>query len=172
MATQPFGTVCKMTRSVVCPGSFDPVTNGHVDVFTRASALFDEVIVAVMINRTKKGLFTPSERIEMVSETVAALPNVRVEGFEGLLAEYCRERDVGAIIKGLRAVSDFDYEIGMAQLNRGLTHVETLFIATNPEFGYLSSSVVKDVASFNGDVSGLVPEGVARRLKEKFVSGS
>jgi len=153
---------------VVCPGSFDPVTNGHLDVFARASRLFENVIVAVMVNRNKQGLFSSQERIDMVKETVAHLPNVKVEGFEGLLADFCKQRDIGAIVKGLRAVSDFDYEIGMAQLNRGLTSVETLFIATNPEFGYLSSSVVKDVASFQGDVSGLVPPAVAVRLKEKF----
>jgi pantetheine-phosphate adenylyltransferase len=121
-----------------------------------------------MVNRNKQGLFSSQERIDMVKETVAHLPNVKVEGFEGLLADFCKQRDIGAIVKGLRAVSDFDYEIGMAQLNRGLTSVETLFIATNPEFGYLSSSVVKDVASFQGDVSGLVPPAVAIRLKEKF----
>lgn len=157
-----------MSLTVVCPGSFDPVTNGHLDVFARASRLFENVIVAVMVNRNKQGLFSSQERIEMVKETVAQLPNVKVEGFEGLLADFCKQRDIGAIVKGLRAVSDFDYEIGMAQLNRGLTSVETLFIATNPEFGYLSSSVVKDVASFQGDVSGLVPPAVAVRLKEKF----
>lgn len=157
-----------MAKSAVCPGSFDPVTNGHVDVFTRASRLFDLVTVAVMLNRTKVSLFSPEERIDMVKETVSDLPNVRVEGFEGLLAEYCRDHHVDAIVKGLRAVSDFDYEIGMAQLNKGLTNVETLFIATSPEFGYLSSSVVKDVASFQGDVSRFVPSGVALRLKEKF----
>lgn len=157
-----------MSLTVVCPGSFDPVTNGHLDVFARASRLFGNVIVAVMVNRNKQGLFSSQERIDMVKETVAHLPNVKVEGFEGLLADFCKQRDIGAIVKGLRAVSDFDYEIGMAQLNRGLTSVETLFIATNPEFGYLSSSVVKDVASFQGDVSGLVPPAVAVRLKEKF----
>ena len=157
-----------MSLTVVCPGSFDPVTNGHLDVFARASRLFENVIVAVMVNRNKQGLFSSQERIEMVKETVAQLPNVKVEGFEGLLADFCKQRDIGAIVKGLRAVSDFDYEIGMAQLNRGLTSVETLFIATNPEFGYLSSSVVKDVASFQGDISGLVPPAVAVRLKEKF----
>jgi len=157
-----------VSLTVVCPGSFDPVTNGHLDVFARASRLFENVIVAVMVNRNKQGLFSSQERIEMVKETVAHLPNVKVEGFEGLLADFCKQRDIGAIVKGLRAVSDFDYEIGMAQLNRGLTSVETLFIATNPEFGYLSSSVVKDVASFQGDISGLVPPAVAVRLKEKF----
>jgi len=157
-----------VSLTVVCPGSFDPVTNGHLDVFARASRLFGNVIVAVMVNRNKQGLFSSQERIDMVKETVAHLPNVKVEGFEGLLADFCKQRDIGAIVKGLRAVSDFDYEIGMAQLNRGLTSVETLFIATNPEFGYLSSSVVKDVASFQGDVSGLVPPAVAVRLKEKF----
>jgi pantetheine-phosphate adenylyltransferase len=157
-----------VSLTVVCPGSFDPVTNGHLDVFARASRLFENVIVAVMVNRNKQGLFSSQERIDMVKETVAHLPNVKVEGFEGLLADFCKQRDIGAIVKGLRAVSDFDYEIGMAQLNRGLTSVETLFIATNPEFGYLSSSVVKDVASFQGEVSGLVPPAVAVRLKEKF----
>ena len=157
-----------MSLTVVCPGSFDPVTNGHLDVFARASRLFENVIVAVMVNRNKQGLFSSQERIDMVKETVAHLPNVKVEGFEGLLADFCKQRDIGAIVKGLRAVSDFDYEIGMAQLNRGLTSVETLFIATNPEFGYLSSSVVREVASFHGDVSGLVPQVVAVKLKEKF----
>jgi pantetheine-phosphate adenylyltransferase len=148
----------------VCPGSFDPVTNGHLDVFTRASDLFDEVVVAVLINKTKKSLFTVDERIAMLNEVVAPLGNVTVEAFHGLLVEFCKDREIKAIVKGLRAVSDFDYELQMAQMNYGLAGVETLFVSTNPLYSYLSSSLVKEVATYGGDVSGLIPPLVLDQL--------
>ena len=148
----------------VCPGSFDPVTNGHLDVFTRASDIFDEVVVAVLINKTKKSLFTVDERIEMLNEVVAPLGNVKVEAFHGLLVEFCKDREIKAIVKGLRAVSDFDYELQMAQMNYGLAGVETLFVSTNPLYSYLSSSLVKEVATYGGDVSGLIPPLVLDQL--------
>ena len=155
-------------RRAVCPGSFDPVTNGHVDVFARAAALFDEVTVAVLINKTKSSMFTVDERIDMLREVVAPYPNVKVDSFHGLLVDYCQARDIAAIVKGLRAVSDFDYELQMAQMNYRLANVETLFISTNPLYSFLSSSLVKEVAKFGGDVTGLVPEAVLVRLPEKL----
>jgi pantetheine-phosphate adenylyltransferase len=155
-------------RTAVCPGSFDPVTNGHLDVFARASELADEVIVAVLVNQTKAGLFPIDERIDMLREVVAPFPNVRVDSFHGLLVDYCHTHGIKAIVKGLRAVSDFDYELQMSQMNYRLAGVETLFIATNPLFSFLSSSLVKEVAKFGGDVSGLVPETVLVRLREKL----
>jgi pantetheine-phosphate adenylyltransferase len=157
-------------RVAVCPGSFDPVTMGHLDVFERASRMSDRVIVAVLINKNKSSLFTLDERIEMLTEATAHLPNVSVDSFYGLLVDYCRAHDVNAIVKGLRAVSDFDYELQMAQMNYRLTQVETCFISTNPLYSYLSSSLVKDVATHGGDVSGLVPEVVLKRLEAKLSS--
>jgi len=133
-------------------------------VFTRASDLFDEVVVAVLINKTKKSLFTVDERIEMLNEVVAPLGNVKVEAFHGLLVEFCKDREIKAIVKGLRAVSDFDYELQMAQMNYGLAGVETLFVSTNPLYSYLSSSLVKEVATYGGDVSGLIPPLVLDQL--------
>ena len=159
-----------MVRRAVCPGSFDPVTNGHVDVFTRAANQFDEVVVGVLINKTKKSLFTTEERIEMLQEVVAPLGNVTVEAFHGLLVDFCREREIPAIVKGLRAVSDFDYELQMAQMNHRLAGVETFFISTNPLYSYLSSSLVKEVATYGGDVVGLVPATVLARLQERLRS--
>ena len=158
-------------RVAVCPGSFDPVTNGHLDVFRRASVLADRVIVAVLINKTKSSLFTVEERIEILREVVADLPNVEVDSFYGLLVDYCRELDVPAIVKGLRAVSDFDYELQMAQMNYRLGGVETLFISTNPLYSYLSSSLVKEVATHGGSVEGLVPDAVLGRLRAKLEPG-
>ena len=155
-------------RIAVCPGSFDPVTNGHLDVFARASELADEVVVAVLINYSKAGMFTIDERIEILREVVAPYPNVRVDSFHGLLVDYCRDHSIKAIVKGLRAVSDFDYELQMAQMNYRLAHVETLFISTNPLYSFLSSSLVKEVARFGGDVSGLVPDAVLVRLQDKL----
>jgi pantetheine-phosphate adenylyltransferase len=152
----------------VCPGSFDPVTNGHLDVFVRAAAMADEVIVAVLINQTKHGLFSVEERIELLREVVADYPNIRVDSFHGLLVDYCQEHGISAIVKGLRAVSDFDYELQMAQMNYRLAGVETVFITTNPLYSFLSSSLVKEVAKFGGDVSGLVPDAVLKRLEEKL----
>jgi pantetheine-phosphate adenylyltransferase len=153
---------------VVCPGSFDPVTNGHLDIIGRASLLYDEVVVAVLINKTKKSLFDVNERIDMLQEETAGYGNVSVESFHGLLVDFCRERNIPAIVKGLRAVSDFDYELQMAQMNHSLAGVETLFVATNPEYSFLSSSLVKEVATFGGDVSHLLPEKVLRRLVERL----
>lgn len=155
-------------RRCVCPGSFDPVTNGHLDVIERASSLFDEVIVAVLVNVSKKGLFSLDERIEMLRDACAHLPGVRVESFHGLLVDFAREHDVTAVVKGLRAVTDFDYELQMAQMNNRLSGLETLFVATNPEYSYLSSSLVKEVASYGGDVAGLVPDAVVRRLRDRL----
>lgn len=155
-------------RRCVCPGSFDPVTNGHLDVIERASSLFDEVIVAVLVNVSKKGLFSLDERIEMLRDACADLPGVRVESFHGLLVDFAREHDVTAVVKGLRAVTDFDYELQMAQMNNRLSGLETLFVATNPEYSYLSSSLVKEVAAYGGDVAGLVPDAVVRRLRDRL----
>ena len=155
-------------RTAVCPGSFDPVTNGHLDVFARAAAMADEVVVAVLINHTKAGLFTIDERIDMLREVVAPFPNIRVDSFHGLLVDYCAEHGITAIVKGLRAVSDFDYELQMAQMNYRLAGVETMFITTNPLSSFLSSSLVKEVAKFGGDVDGLVPDTVLMRLRAKL----
>ena len=152
----------------VCPGSFDPVTNGHLDVFVRAAAMADEVVVAVLINHTKAGLFTIDERIEMLREVCAPYPNIRIDSFHGLLVDYCQANGVTAIVKGLRAVSDFDYELQMAQMNYRLAGVETVFITTNPLYSFLSSSLVKEVAKFGGDVEGLVPDAVLKRLRGRL----
>lgn len=157
-------------RRCVCPGSFDPVTNGHLDVIERASRLYDDVVVAVFVNRSKTGLFELEERIEMLREVTADLGNVTVDNFHGLTVDYCREREIPVIVKGLRAVSDFDYELQMSQMNNRLSGVETLFVATNPEYSFLSSSLVKDIALWGGDVAGLVPEAVHRRLRERLVA--
>ena len=151
-------------RRAVCPGSFDPVTNGHVDVITRAAGLYDELVVAVLVNPGKAGLFSVEERMELLRDAVTELPNVRVDSFQGLLVDYCRAHDVPVIVKGLRAVSDFEYELQMAQMNRELAGVETLFVPTAPQVGHLSSSLVKQIAEFGGDVSSLVPAAVHDRL--------
>ncbi|HEY8728237.1 MAG TPA: pantetheine-phosphate adenylyltransferase [Acidothermaceae bacterium] len=155
-------------HKAVCPGSFDPVTNGHLDIVARASKLYDEVTIAVMVNRSKSGLFTLDERMEMVRETTIEYGNVVVESFGGLLVDFCREREIPVVIKGLRAVSDFDYELQMAQMNHGLGGVETLFLSTNPLYSFLSSSLVKEVATYGGDVSGLIPEAVLKRLIQRL----
>jgi pantetheine-phosphate adenylyltransferase len=155
-------------RRAVCPGSFDPVTNGHLDVITRVAPLFDEVIVAVGVNRSKDRMFDAEERVDMIREATAGLPNVEVDIFRGLLVDFCRTHEIPVIVKGLRMVSDFDYELQMGQMNHSLAEIETLFIPTNPLYSFLSSSLVKDVAMYGGDVSGLVPESVLRRLKERL----
>ena len=153
---------------VVCPGSFDPVTNGHLDVIARAAALHDEVVVAVLINITKKSLFSTDERVDMLREVTRELGNVRVERFHGLLVNFCTANGINAIVKGLRAVSDFEYEMQMAQMNYRLAKVETLFMTTNPQYSFLSSSLVKEIATYGGDVSGLVPEQVLGRLRTRL----
>ena len=159
-------------RRAVCPGSFDPVTNGHIDIVQRASALFDEVVVAVGVNASKKRLFTPEERIEMLREACAPFANVSVDGFAGLLTDFCAQNGIQAIVKGLRAVSDFDYELQMAQMNASLTEVETVFVPTSPEYSFLASSLVKEVAMFGGDVSALVPPHVHAALTERLAQRS
>ena len=159
-------------RRAICPGSFDPVTNGHLDIISRASGLFDEVVVAVGVNKSKNRLFTPEERIEMLREVCGGFPNVRVDGFEGLLTTFCAEHGIHAIVKGLRAVSDFDYELQMAQMNASLTDVETVFVPTSPEWSFLASSLVKEVATFGGDVSSLVPGFVHERLVARIAENA
>ena len=163
-------------RRAVCPGSFDPVTNGHLDIISRASGLFDEVVVAVGVNKSKNRLFSPEERIAMLREVCDGFANVTVDGFDGLLTTFCAERGIHAIVKGLRAVSDFDYELQMAQMNASLADVETVFVPTSPEYSFLASSLVKEVATFGGDVSGLLPamvhERLLQRLAENGSSGS
>lgn len=155
-------------RRVVCPGSFDPITNGHIDIIGRAASLFDEVVVAVGRNPGKRGLFDLDERIELIRLVTAEFPNVVVETFDGLLVDFCIEHDIRAIVKGLRAVGDFDYELQMSQMNHRLARVETLFVATNPLYSFLSSSLLKEVASLGGDVSGLVPPAVLDRLTARL----
>jgi pantetheine-phosphate adenylyltransferase len=155
-------------RRVVCPGSFDPVTNGHLDIISRAASLYDEVIVAVLHNPSKSPMFTVDERVEIIRAVLKDQPNVRVAGFDGLIVNFCRANDVSAIVKGLRAVSDFDYEMQMAQMNYSQAGVETLFMTTNPLYAFLSSSLVKEFAKYGGDVSGLVPELVLGRLTSRL----
>ncbi|CUU55696.1 pantetheine-phosphate adenylyltransferase [Parafrankia irregularis] len=158
-------------RRAVCPGSFDPITNGHLDIIVRASRLFDEVVVAVLINKSKANLFTVDERMDLIREAVAVHPaaptNIIVESSHGLLVDFCRVRGIQSIVKGLRAVSDFDYELQMAQMNHSLAGVETLFMSTNPQYAFLSSSLVKEVARYGGDVSGLVPDVVLKGLRDR-----
>ena len=152
-------------KRAVCPGSFDPITFGHLDIISRASAHFDQVIVAVLENRTKSSLFTVTERIEMIRETVSDLPNVIVDSWSGLLVDYCKTNSITTIIKGLRAVTDFDYELQMAQLNLQASGVETMLMATAPAYSFLSSSIVKELAHYGGDVSTMIPANVNTAIK-------
>lgn len=155
-------------RRAVCPGSFDPVTNGHLDIIERAGGLFDEVVIAVLVNKSKRSMFTVEERMEMLRDATSEWPNVRVDSFYGLLVDYCSANDIRAIVKGLRAVSDFDYELQMAQMNQRLSGVDTVFIVTNPLYSFLSSSLVKEVAMFGGDVSHLLPAEVDKRVRQRL----
>ena len=158
-----------MARAALCPGTFDPVTNGHLDIIERASRHFDQVVVAVLENAGKATpLFSVDERVAMLKEAVADLANVEVDSFSGLLVDYAARRGTAIVVKGLRAVSDFDYEFQMAQMNHRLAGVETFFMTTNPKWSYLSSSLVREVARLGGDVTGLVPAVVAERLGEKL----
>ncbi len=157
----------RLPRRALCPGSFDPVTNGHLDIIERASVLYDELTVAVFINRSKSSMFTGQERREMLSEAIGHRPNVRVDLFEGLVVDYCRAHEIPVIVKGLRAISDYEYELQMAQMNRGLAGIETVFMPTNPEYSFLASSLVKEIANWGGDVSALVPPLVNKRLIEQ-----
>ena len=155
-----------MLHRAVCPGTFDPPTNGHLDVIGRAAAMFDELVVATGVNESKRRLFGDDERVELLRETVAGFGNVTVGTFDGLLVDYCRAEGIGVIVKGVRTAGDYDYELQMALMNRRLTGVETIFLPAAPEHAHLSSSLVKEVARFGGDVSSFVPASVHRRLTE------
>jgi pantetheine-phosphate adenylyltransferase len=154
----------------VCPGSFDPVTLGHVDVFERAAAQFDEVVVAVLVNPNKSGMFTAEERIELIRESTTHLPNLRVESGSGLVVDFVTARGLTAIVKGLRSGTDFEYELQMAQMNKHVAGVDTFFLATTPRFSFVSSSLAKEVALLGGDVSELLPEPVNVRLRSKLAA--
>jgi pantetheine-phosphate adenylyltransferase len=158
----------KLGGRVVCPGSFDPVTLGHLDIFARASEQFESVVVAVLQNPAKSNLFSVQERIDLIREATNGLTNIEVTSFQGLLVDFCQENKIMAIIKGLRAVSDFDYELQMAQLNHQIGAVETFFMSSNPTYSFLSSSMAKEVAKYGGSVDQLVPPNVAAALKSKF----
>ncbi|GAA2357186.1 pantetheine-phosphate adenylyltransferase [Saccharopolyspora halophila] len=148
------------------------MTNGHLDIIERASKLFDEVVVAVLINKSKKSLFDVDERIDMLREVTAQWPNVRIDSWHGLLVDYCKANEIGAIVKGLRAVSDFDYELQMAQMNQQLSGVETMFMSTNPLYSFLASSLVKEVATYGGDVSSLLPPTIEERVRARIAERS
>jgi pantetheine-phosphate adenylyltransferase len=155
-------------RRAVCPGSYDPATNGHLDIIERASSQFDEVVVAVLINKTKNCLFDVSDRMAMLREITGHLAGVRVDSWHGLLVDYCTANQIATIVKGLRAMSDFDYELQMAQLNYQLSGVDTMFLPSKPHYSYLSSSVVKEVATYGGDVGHLLPATVYQRLIDRL----
>lgn len=157
-------------KKVVCPGSFDPITFGHLDIIKRASSLFDEVVVAVLVNKTKTSLFTVEERISMIKEVTTEYPNVSVASWSGLLVDYCETNGIQAIVKGLRAVTDFDYELQMSQMNLQLKGIETLFMSTAPAHSFLSSSLVKEIATYDGDISGYVPAQLVERVKAALAS--
>ena len=156
-----------MGPTALCPGTFDPVTNGHLDVIGRTSRSFDAVVVAVLENPSKAPLFGIEERVTMLKEATSNLENVEVGAFSGLLVDYATQRGVRVVVKGLRAVTDFEFEIQMAQMNERLAGIETLFMPTSPTWSFLSSSLVKEVARFGGDVTSLVPSLVAERLRER-----
>ncbi len=159
--------------TALCPGSFDPVTNGHLDIIERTARYFDTVIVAVIRNPQKtSAMFTLDEREEMLREVTSHVGNVRIMSFKGLLVDFAKEHGADAIVKGLRAVSDFDYELQMAQMNQRLTGIDTFFISTSPEYSFLASSLVREVARFGGDVSSLVPPLVAKRLQDRADEGT
>lgn len=157
-----------MGPTALCPGTFDPVTNGHLDIIVRTSRSFDDVLVAVLENPSKEPLFGIEERVGMLKEATGELTNVEIGSFSGLLVEYATRRGVRVVVKGLRAVTDFEFEIQMAQMNERLAGIETLFMPTNPRWSFLSSSLVKEVARLGGDVGGLIPDGVRDRLLEKL----
>jgi pantetheine-phosphate adenylyltransferase len=157
-----------MGLTALCPGTFDPVTNGHLDVIGRAASMFDAVVVAVLENPSKTPLFAVEERIGLLEAALEGHANIRVGAFGGLLVEFAREQGARVIVKGLRAVSDYEYEIQMAQMNQRIGEIETLFMATSPKWSFLSSSLVKEVARLGGDVEGLVPEHVRTALVERL----
>ena len=157
-------------KTAVYPGSFDPITYGHLDIIKRAASMFDKVIVAVMCNSAKTPLFTLDERVKMIKESVIGIDNVVVESFSGLLIDYCKKEDIHIVIRGLRAITDFEYELQIAQTNKELSHdeVDTVFLTTNIKYSYLSSSVVREVASYKGDISPCVSDFVAKAMYKKF----
>ncbi len=157
-------------KRAVCPGSFDPITFGHLDIIERASKQFDEVIVAVFANRKKEGLFSVEERLELITANISKYGNVKVDSGSGLLVDYCKAKDVDVIVKGLRAVTDFDYELQMAQVHNQASGVETMFMATSPTHSFLSSSIVKELAYYGGDVSSMVPANVNSALQDRAAS--
>jgi pantetheine-phosphate adenylyltransferase len=157
-----------MGLTALCPGTFDPVTNGHLDIIGRTSTTFEHVVVAVLENPSKQPLFSVEERVEMLEEACEAMENVTVGAFKGLLVDYAKAQGSSVIVKGLRAVSDYESEIQMAQMNHRLAGVETLFMPTNPSWSFLSSSLVKEVARFGGDIEGLVPAPVTARLRQRM----
>jgi len=158
-----------MTHTALCPGSYDPPTNGHVDVIERAARYFDTVVVAVIANPSKEPLFTLDERKQLLADALAHVDNIEIASFDGLLVDFARERDLSIVVKGLRAISDFEYELQMAQMNSTLAPgMDTLFITAKPSWAFLSSSLVKEVARYGGDVEGLVPPGVAKALADRL----
>jgi pantetheine-phosphate adenylyltransferase len=158
-----------VTRVAVCPGSFDPITLGHLDIITRAAKVFDELYVVVLNNSSKKPLFSVEERIELIDRVTKSIPNVKVDSFQGLLVDYAESVNANAIIRGLRAVSDFEYEMQITSMNRVLSDkIETFFIMTNNQYSFLSSSIVKEVAKYDGNISELVPREVEEALLKKF----
>ncbi len=158
-----------MKKIAVCPGSFDPITNGHLDIIQRGAKIFDELYVGVLHNSAKKSLFTVEERVQIIEEATANIPNVKVDSFQGLLVDYAKEKNANAVIRGLRAVSDFEYEMQITSMNRLLNdQIETFFIMTNNQYSFLSSSIVKEVAKYGGDISELVPKCVQERLSRKM----
>jgi len=161
-----------MGLTALCPGTFDPVTNGHLDVIERAAQRLDALVVGVLDNPAKQPLFSAEERVGLLKEATHELGNVEVEAFSGLLVEYATHRGISVVVKGLRAVTDFEFEIQMAQMNHRLTGLETLFMTTSPQWSFLSSSLIKEVAGFGGDISGLVPTTVAERLAGRLGVGA
>ncbi|KQL40315.1 MULTISPECIES: pantetheine-phosphate adenylyltransferase [Bacillaceae] len=159
-----------MKRIAVCPGSFDPITLGHLDIIKRGARVFDEVIVVVLNNSAKNSLFTLEERKELITEATSAIPNVRVDSFSGLLMDYAKKINASAILRGLRAVSDFEYEMQITAMNKKLVdEIDTFFVMTNNQYSFLSSSIVKEVAKYGGNVKDLVPDCVNSALTEKFL---
>ena len=161
-----------MAKIAVYPGSFDPITNGHIDVIKRASKVFDHLIVAVLVNDSKKSMFTLDERLDILTHSIENLDNVSFDSFSGLLVDYCKEKQLSAIVRGLRAISDFEFELQMAQMNRQLyDETETVFFTTSEQYSYLSSSLVKEVAKFGGKIDGLIPDYAIMKMKQKLSRG-